>query len=290
MKPHVPLSVLVLAAMSASAVELKTWDRYQCIVDRAPFGPIYNADDPQFQSGPPVVDNQPPVDEGPKLSDYVKVSAITVYNGVAATGFTDTSDGKSYYLYEGRSAGDYTVVKIKAETKSVILRKGEQEEELYQNAQVGAADGSAAPAPGASPAIAARPKTPPGRTPGYKDLQQRRAEEERRKQLQQAEAERRKQEEEELNKLTREEREKKLREYNLELIRTGGGPPLPIELNREELVKLGEDGFDVTEAIQALDEREASGGTESRAERIRRLREEHAAARAAAGGAAPPAP
>ena len=28
----------------------------------------------------------------------MKVSAITVYNGVAATGFTDTSDGKSYYL------------------------------------------------------------------------------------------------------------------------------------------------------------------------------------------------
>ena len=87
---------------------------------------------------------------------------------------------------------------------------------------------------------------------------------------------------------TREEREKKLREYNLNLIRTGDGPPLPIELNREELVTLGEEGFDVADAIQALDEREAAGTKETPAERIRRIRAERAAARTAAG--APTAP
>lgn len=284
MKPNVPLFVLTLAAMSASAVELKTWDRYQCIVDRAPFGPIYNADDPAFQTGPSVVETPVPVDEGPKLSDIVKVSAITVYNGVAATGFTDTSDGKSYYLYEGRSAGDFTVVKINAATKSVILRKGTQEEELHQNAQGGGAE-HAASAPAAAEV---RPKTLAGKTPGYKDLQQRRADEDRRRQRQQEEEERRKKELEELNNMTREEREKKLREYNLNLIRTGDGPPLPIELNREELVTLGEEGFDVADAIQALDEREAAGTKETPAERIRRIRAERAAARTAGG--APTAP
>ena len=270
------LPVFLLAV--AADAELKSWDRYQCIIDRAPFGPIYREDDPRFNSTPEPTPTQEPVDEGPKLSDIIKLSAITVYGGVPAAGFTDSTDNKSYYLYQGKSAGDFTLVEVYADTKSILLRKGTQEEIISMNSNTPAE----APAPGKPPAaVSAVPSTRPGRTPGYMDRQRQRVEEERKKAREEAklraEEERRKYEEE-MSKLTTEEREKKLREYNMELIRTGKGPPLPIELNREELVQLGEEGFDVAEAIQALDEREAQP-KEDRAEKIRRLREEARARR-----------
>ena len=263
---------LLLLAVAASA-ELKSWDRYQCIVDRAPFGPIYREDDPQFNSTPDPTTVQEPVDEGPKLSDIIKLSAITVYGGIPAAGFTDSTDNKSYYLYQGKSAGDFTLVEVYANTKSILLRKGTQEEmiSMTQNTP------TEAPVPGNAPTVSAVPSPRPGRTPGYMDRQRQRVEEERKKAREEArlraEEEERRKNEEEMDKRTAEEREKKLREYNMELIRTGNGKPLPIELNREELVQLGEEGFDVAEAIQALDEREAQP-KEDRAERIRRLREE----------------
>ncbi len=269
------LPVLLLA--TAASAELKSWDRYQCIIDRAPFGPIYRENDPQFNSTPEPTPTPEP-DEGPKLSDIIKLSAITVYGGVPAAGFTDSTDNKSYYLYRGKSAGDFTLVEVYADTKSILLRKGTQEEMISMNSNSPAEASTTGKAPAA---VSAVPPTRPGRTPGYMDRQRQRVEEERKKAREEArlkaEEERRKYDEE-MSKLTTEEREKKLREYNMELIRTGKGPPLPIELNREELVQLGEEGFDVAEAIQALDEREAQP-KEDRAEKIRRLREEARARR-----------
>lgn len=270
---RLPLLLLLPLATDASA-EPKSWERYQCIVDRAPFGPIYKKDDPAFETQQESTPTPEPVDEGPKLSDIIKLSAITVYGGVPAAGFTDTTDNKSYYLYEGKSAGDFTLLEVHADTKSILLRKGTQEEEISANS--GQANPAPTPADGGAGIQAVPSKRPgPGRTPGYVDRQRQRADEERKKAAREearkkAEEERKKYEEE-ADKLTAEEREKKLRAYNMELIRTGKGPPLPIELNREELVQLGEEGYDVAEALQALDEREAQP-KETPAERIQRLR------------------
>lgn len=290
------LALPLVFATSALATELKTWEKYRCIVDRAPFGAIFDANDPAFSPATPEPTPEEPVDEGPKLADTIKVSAITVYGGTPAAGFTDTSDGKSYYLYQGRSAGEFTLVEVHASSHSILLRKGEKEEELFLNGK-----GPAAETPTAAPAAASMgiravssPQTAStaAKTPGYKDLQRQRFEEARKKARERAEEERRLRQEE-LSKLSKEEADKKLREYNLNLIRSGDGPPLPIELNREELETLGKEGFDVTEALQALDEKEATP-KETPAERIRRRRAA-AAARAQQNGAdeeamMPPAP
>ena len=274
--PSTTLTLLLLA-VSVSAADLKTWSRYQGIIDRAPFGPIYNEDDPAFNA-PQEVAPEVPVEEGPKLSDFIKVSAITVYGGTPAAGFTDTAEGKSYYLYQGKSAGDYTLLEVHATTKSILLRKGEQEEEVF----VGGNPSEQPAAPSAADTgIRAVPQT--GRTPGYLDRQKQRAEELRQKAREEARLkaeEEKKKREEELSKMTAEEREKQLRDYNMKLIITGDGPPLPIELNREELTKLGEEGFDVAEALQALDERDTMTPA-NRREKVQRMREEARARREA---------
>ena len=278
MKAFLATSSLLLLVSAVFAADLKTWSRYQSILDRAPFGPIYSEDDPAFNTPEEAPPEEIPVDEGPKLSEFIKVSAITVYGGTPAAGFTDTTDNKSYYLYQGKSAGDFTLVEVHAATKSILLRKGEQEEEIYVNGQ--APDANATPSM-PDTGIRAVPQT--GRTPGYLDRQKQRAEELRQKAREEARRkaeEEKRRREEELSKMTAEEREKQLRDYNMQLIISGDGPPLPIELNREELTKLGEEGFDVTEALQALDEREAMS-PEERREKIRRKREEARARREA---------
>ena len=49
----------------------------------------------------------------------------------------------------------------------------------------------------------------------------------------------------ELEAMTPEEREQHLRKVNMDLIRSGDGPPLPIELNQEEMEQLASEGFAV---------------------------------------------
>lgn len=256
MKAFLATSSLLLLVSAVFAADLKTWSRYQSILDRAPFGPIYSEDDPAFNTPEEAPPEEIPVDEGPKLSDFIKVSAITVYGGTPAAGFTDTTDNKSYYLYQGKSAGDFTLVEVHAATKSILLRKGEQEEEIYVNGQ--APDTNATPSM-PDTGIRAKPVPPTNSGKGgYLDRQRQRAaaqakEEERR--LREEEGRRKA---EERKQMTFEERDRQIRDVNLELIRTGKGPPLPIKLNREDLTKLGEEGFDVAEALQALDEEEAA--------------------------------
>jgi hypothetical protein len=287
-----------LAVVTARA-EPFDWARYQPIVDRAPFGPIYNeAMAAEEAARLQAAQEAPPAPEGPLLSETVKVSAITVFGGVPAAGFTDTSEGKSYYLYLGKSAGDFTLVDVMPDVKAVRLRKGEQEETLFLNNPVSNANADNAGSQSTAPTAAAKP-TPriPARTQGYAELQRKRAEAEeaRRVAREKAEAERQKRIEE-LERMTPEERDRDLRDKNIEIIVSGDGPPLPIELNRTDLEILAEKGFDVTDAMQALEEKEAADAAEPASERIRRIRERREAARKRreqeqqGGGANPPAP
>ena len=274
------IATALFVAFTANA-EPYDWARYQPIVDRAPFGPIYNeAMAAEEAAKLNNVEETPQVPEGPLLSETVKVSAITVFGGVPAAGFTDTTEGKSYYLYLGKSAGEFTLVDVMPDVKAVRLRKGDQEETIFLNGNGPNANDNEGAAP-AAPAVAAKPApVGPPRSPGYAELQRKRAaaEEARRVAREKAEAERQKRIEE-LERMTPEERDRDLRDKNIEIIVSGDGPPLPIELNRTDLEILAEKGFDVAEAMRNLDEKEAAEAAEPASERIRRIRERREAAR-----------
>ncbi len=178
-------------AAPAAKTMPEAWNRYQPIIDRAPFGPIY---DPvkAAEEGEGGMTVPGEVVDGPTLADTVKLSGITVYGGIPAAGFTDTTDNKSYYLYEGKSSGEFTLVKVLAEKKSIVLRKGEQQETITMGGPGAAADApeSAAPAsgvrPSVPPSVSGRPGLPlrpagtaasaASRTPGYTELNRKRAE------------------------------------------------------------------------------------------------------------------
>ena len=301
----------VVAAAPLLGAEFHDWNRYQCIVDRAPFGPIFSAGSPEFENNATNNVVVEPIPEGPKLSETVKVSAITVFGGVPAAGFTDLTDNKSYYLYEGRSAGDFTLVEVHSATRSILLRKGDQEEELPMGG--GAVESGTSPqAPAVKPTTQTAAKPPrsiPGPGPGgYKAAQQQRTEAQRQETQARIEAAIARREEERAKREQEKQAEKERREKNLQAIIAGQPGDSSIELTREELVRLGEAGFDVTEALQTLDANEADRKAEeaskreaelpprlkhlegeSREEYIKRIRQERAA-RAAAGGRRGPSP
>ena len=299
----------VVVAAPLFGAEFHDWNRYQCIVDRAPFGPIFSAGSEDIDNSATnniVVD---PPETGPKLSETVKVSAITVFGGVPAAGFTDLTDNKSYYLYEGRSAGDFTLVEVHSATRSILLRKGNQEEELPMGG--GAVESATTPQePAAKPSTQAAAKPPrPSPGPGaggYKAAQQQRTEAQRQETQARIEAAIARREEERAKREEEKQAEKERREKNLQAIIAGQPGDPSIELTREEWVRLGEAGYDVTEALQTLDANEADRkaeeaakreaelpprlkhregeSTEDYIKRIRQEREEKRAARAAAGG------
>lgn len=215
------------------------WDRYQAIVDREPFGHVPKPGEPGSEGSVDAVPE--PEATGPGLEETVRLSMVTQYGGTPAAGFTDTTTGRSFYLYEGQTVEDFTLVSVEAGAGAATLRKGTQEARLVMG-------GGTAPA---TPAVAAVSAPPPaartGDTLSYAARQRQRVEEARAR----AEEARRKAEEERRNqaaqveKLTGEALQKHLREYNMELIRTGSGPPLPIELTPEEVAQLAQEGFDV---------------------------------------------
>ena len=251
----IPLLSLGLVAVGV-ADDLKTWDRYRVIVDRAPFGPIYKEGAPGFEENTTNTP-EPPVDEGPKLSDIIKLSAITVYGGMPAAGFTESTENKSFYLYQGKSAGDYTLVEVRAATKSIVLRKGDKEEEIF----VGGTPSAAAPAAAPSKAMP-RPSSParpaaPGQSTSYRELHQQRNEERQREIQARIEEATQRREEERARRQAEKQAEEERRAKNVENIINGGEGDPTIELNRAELEKLGEAGFDVAEPLRVLAENEA---------------------------------
>lgn len=227
------------AVPSVAGQATQDWDRYQVILDRAPFGRAPVGVDPSIAADAAAAAAAAAEEQGPALADIVRLSVVTLYGGRPAAGFTDSTTGRSFYLFEGESVEDYTLVSVDASGSSVVLRKGAQEAELM----LGAAPVAAVPAP---VAISAAPK--PGDTISYAARQRQRAEEARQR-LEEARRraeEERKNQEARVEQLTGEALQKHLRDYNMEMIRTGKGPPLPIELTQEEVSQLAAEGYDVT--------------------------------------------
>ncbi len=259
------LLLFAVPAARAAGQQNWTWERYQPILDRAPFGKAPGGRGGAMSEAELAALAAAEAEEGPALAEIVKLSVITRYDDLPAAGFKDTTTGRSFYLFEGESVEDFTLLLVDAPTATVWLRKGTQEAALTLGAQP-----SAESTPPESPSV--EPTASPGRTRrqfsagsggpqssrgavqpdssniSYSALQRRRAEEAQKRAEEESRKaeEERKQQEERLAKLTGEALQKHLREYNLEMIRTGKGAALPIELTPEEVEQLAAEGYDVT--------------------------------------------
>ncbi len=231
------------------------WERYQGIVDRQPFGKA-PADGAAGEGGAAAAAAVAVEPAGPGLAETVRLSVVSLFGGTPAAGFTDTATGRSYYLFEGQSVEEYTLLAVNAQDGSVTLRKGGQEATLSLGsaAQTGGPAGGGAGTPSAATPVVASGGSPSvsgtaaDAQLSYAERQRRRVEEARAR----MEEARRKAEEarrsqaEDVARLTGEALQRHLREVNLEMIRSGQGTPLPIELTPQEVALLATEGFDVT--------------------------------------------
>ncbi len=232
--------------------------RFQVILDRQPFGavPVPTAPTEVPDAGEPEV-----VDEGPPLQETLSLSMLTRFAGLPAAGITDSETGRSFYLFEGESLDEYTLLAADIVRGVVTLRKGHREVELtlpsVSSAAAAqtqtAAAASDRPVRGAQSAATPPPRavTPPTRqrrdaadeTLSYRELQRQRYEE----------ARRRREEEtarivEQATQRGDQDRMEHLRRIELERIRQGAEPLVPITLTPEEVQQLAEEGWDVSGA------------------------------------------
>lgn len=239
------------------------WERYQIILDREPFGksPPGGAD-AAGAAGAAGAGGADGIDEGPGLHETVQLSLVTSFEGTPAAGFTDSSTGKSYYLFEGETHGEFTLLRVDARGGTINLKKGEQEALL-------SIDGNSSPAPAPEVAAgtgAARPvndpvapavRSPaPGRgaaaTPGgtvsYAEMQRRRVAEARARmeEARRTQEAARMSQEETVARKTEEAVTRRLRDLNLEMIKSGHSAAMPMELTPQEVEQLAAEGFDVT--------------------------------------------
>lgn len=238
------------------------WDRYQVILDREPFGRAPKPGDTSAaDAAAAAAAAAEAVPQGPGLAETVRLSVVTLYGGAPAAGFTDTTTGRSFYLFEGQTVKDgttgedYTLVAVNASGDGATLRKGLQEAELSLGVPAAPAGGtssaasSSATSPAATPPSATRSLSVaapgPAGTLSYAERQRQRAEEMRRR----IDEARRRADEDKKNqdeqRLTGEAIKKRLREHDLNLIRAGQVPPQPIELTQDEVAQLASEGFDV---------------------------------------------
>lgn len=234
---------------------------YDVIMERAPFGPIPKKLTPEEEAAAAAGAEETPPEEDvpeelPPAFEQIKVTAITMFGGKPAAGFTDGASNKSYYLREGEEFESYSLVNVDFDGMKITLRQNELEADLplwINPATTNRADissfGVTDPATLAALAtntVAASSVTAPQANNSLskksaEDLEREKRREEWRKKRDEERERRRK----ELEAMTPEEREQHLRQVNMDLIRSGDGPPLPIELNREEMEQLASEGFAV---------------------------------------------
>jgi hypothetical protein len=219
---HLGLAVWLWAAGICVAGAANDFDRYNVVLERMPFG------EPEAAPG----SAGQPVPEAVSFAKDLKMCAITDSDGAIAVGFVNIAlnPPKAYYMHVGDPAEDgLEVVKADYEAQRALLRKGAEEKWISMNPE-----GVGAPVLGPTP-VAMGPAPLPSQVAtnrnSVEDRLRRRREAMR---LRQADA----------PKLTGQELEKALQEYQMNLIRSGGeqGPALPVPLTKEmddQLVKEG---------------------------------------------------
>jgi len=233
------VAVLLLVVPLTHARIVNTFARYKIILDREPFGEA--VDDEQASSAPTT----PIIQTGPCFIDSLKMCAVTRSGPELRVGFIDVRAKplKTYYLYEGETEDGITVVSADYDEESAILRKDGLERKLLMQSLNSNRDGSGPP----SLSAASRSGGPPGvgageRPPGSSGGVRLSAARIRRMELREARrlASLAKKEEDQSEE-ARAAREQALRNYNLDVIRSGA-PGLPIPLTEEEDALLVSEG------------------------------------------------
>jgi hypothetical protein len=225
------LALALSAAYGGTATSTESFDRYQVILDRQPFGVP-----PQSQV--PVVQQAPKVQ--PAFVKEIRLCGITYSKGSGLrVGITDDKTKKSYYLRIGEEEDGILVLDADLEEESVVIRKDGEEQKFYLNGGTG--DAAMAPtaasltrpltlSEAASRVISMATSSSPSRSDSYADRLRRRREERERQAAAVPEV-----------KISPEQLQRTLEEYQMKVIREGL-PPLPIPLTREMDDKLVEEG------------------------------------------------
>lgn len=207
-------TLLLAAVLPAHAIELGP---YAVILSRKPFG------EPPPEPAAPATEAPQPV--GPSLGDQYKMCAVKETEDGMWVGFIEAKTSKSYYLKIGDEEDGIEVVDADYDLEKALLRKGTQEGWITMG------KGGVGGAPGVSSGMPPGMLMPmPGGGAGTNRTSYA---ERRRKRL--ADMEARRKAMAEVPKIPPEEMQKRLEEYQMELIRQRGsnGPPLPLPLTPE---------------------------------------------------------
>lgn len=109
-----------------------TNNKLQTILERAPFGPPPSSlpSEAELNAGLKHIEEEEE-DTRPRLSETVRLSAMTRFNGVPAAGLIDLMSGRTFFLIEGQTLGGFRLEEVSFETSSVILTKDGVTEPVY---------------------------------------------------------------------------------------------------------------------------------------------------------------
>ncbi|HBA84456.1 MAG TPA: hypothetical protein DCZ95_10215 [Verrucomicrobia bacterium] len=199
---HILWSALLVVSVTAWGETQTTFERYQVILDRKPFG------------NPPAAPLEPPVATIPPEQSFartIRMSALVEQDdGSIRVGLIDAQGNQSFFLGEGESENGIELVSADYDTEEAVLRKGSEMAVLkLSSGEIQALNPQQQQE---------RMNAPRSQRMSYADRR--------------AARERARREAPPQPKYTGEELEKHLQEYQMEVIRQGL-PPLPIPLTPE---------------------------------------------------------
>ncbi|OVE75219.1 hypothetical protein BVX97_05250 [bacterium E08(2017)] len=247
----ISIALIAVAAGNLMAAVVPDFDKYEVILARKPFGEAPAA--PVGPTPEQLKAMQKPQDS---FAKYLQLIALTDDELGTRVGIYDKKSKSSFFLYVGeKSEGGIKVLEASFDKGQAELQMGSETSVLFMDGRVEASEAAPAAVAGSPKKRLIAPAIPnmtdqgskpdKGRTLSYvervrlrreraKQLEQQRIEEAAKRRLEQAGA----------RELSPEEKQKLLREYNLELIRAKGakGQPLPMELTPEEDAQLVKEG------------------------------------------------
>jgi hypothetical protein len=140
-----------VSASIARAAESYKYDRYQVILERAPFGPVSATEGPGA---------------APNFATQLQLVALVESNSVLPqAGILDKQANRTYYRAEGESIDDVKVVSIDLTARKVVTQKGLEKATLtFEQRPNTPLPGGAAPAAVPRPVVPGQPRpiAPPG--------------------------------------------------------------------------------------------------------------------------------
>ena len=223
------LIVLATAPIASAALQQYTFQRYQAILERQPFGEVKRDTRPTPPPGPVA----------PPFTKDITMCAITEDDSGIQVGFVNVAvrPPKNYLLYVGETEDEFTLVRADYTRETALLKKGDKEQWISMAGPVdagGMATPQAASTPVRRTARTARTVRPKATPPKKKRLSYA----ERLRMRREAVAQRAGTDN---TVLTGDALKKHLEEYQMNLIRNGQ-PALPMPLTPEMDAKLVAEG------------------------------------------------